>query len=124
MDHQLVGDLFRERRIEPASDVDCHEFLVLALVVCFVFRALKFRKLKVVQLKCDLLLLLRLFCNNQFGDLVVSRLWNDFFLYEVRFRPIRTPINDLLRVRWTDARQGLQLVFGSAIQINKISRCS
>jgi hypothetical protein len=42
MDHQLVGDLFRERRIESASDVDCHQFLVFALVVCFLFGALKF----------------------------------------------------------------------------------
>ena len=39
MGHQLLGDLFRERRIESASDVDCHQFLVLALVVCFEFRA-------------------------------------------------------------------------------------
>ena len=41
MGHQLLGHLVRERRIEPASDVDCHQFLVLALVVCFEFRALK-----------------------------------------------------------------------------------
>jgi hypothetical protein len=40
MGHQLLGDLFRERRFQPASDVDCHQFLVLALVVCFEFRAL------------------------------------------------------------------------------------
>ena len=41
MGHQLLGNLFRECRIEPASDVDRHQFLVLALVVCFEFRALK-----------------------------------------------------------------------------------
>jgi hypothetical protein len=32
MDHQLLGNLFRERRIEPASDVDSQQFLMLALV--------------------------------------------------------------------------------------------
>src|ERR1700687_4405450 len=42
MQHQLVGDLFRERRIESTSDVDRRQFLVLALVVCFVFGALNF----------------------------------------------------------------------------------
>jgi hypothetical protein len=41
MDRQLLDDLFRERRIEPASYADCHQFLLLALVVCFEFRALK-----------------------------------------------------------------------------------
>ena len=40
MDHQLLGDLFREQGIKPASDVNRHQFLVLALVVCFEFRAL------------------------------------------------------------------------------------
>jgi hypothetical protein len=41
MGHQLVGNLFRERRIETASDVDCRQFLVLTLVVRFEFRAFK-----------------------------------------------------------------------------------
>jgi hypothetical protein len=40
MGHQLLCDPFRERRIEPTGDVDCHQFLVLALVVCFEFRTL------------------------------------------------------------------------------------
>ena len=40
MGHQLLGDLFREHRFQPASDVDCRQFLVLALVVCLEFRAL------------------------------------------------------------------------------------
>jgi hypothetical protein len=40
VDHELLGDLFCERRIEPASDVDCHPFAALAHVVCFQFRAL------------------------------------------------------------------------------------
>jgi hypothetical protein len=40
MGHQLLGNLFRERSFQPASDVDCHQFLVLALVVCLEFRAL------------------------------------------------------------------------------------
>src|ERR1017187_2900897 len=40
MGHQLLGDLFCERRFQTASDVDCHQFLVLALVVCLEFRAL------------------------------------------------------------------------------------
>jgi hypothetical protein len=31
--HELVGDLFRERRIEAATNVDCHQFLALALIV-------------------------------------------------------------------------------------------
>ena len=39
--HQLVRDLFRERRIQPAADVDCREFLVLAFVVSFEFLAFK-----------------------------------------------------------------------------------
>jgi hypothetical protein len=38
--HKLVGDLFCERRIEAATNVDCHQFLMLALVVCSEFRAL------------------------------------------------------------------------------------
>jgi len=36
----LVGGLFRERWIEAATNIDRHQFLVLALVVCFEFRAL------------------------------------------------------------------------------------
>src|ERR1035441_3728222 len=39
--HQLLGNLFRERRIEPAGDVDCRQLLVFAFIVCFEFRALK-----------------------------------------------------------------------------------
>jgi hypothetical protein len=35
MGHQLLGDLFCERRIEPASDVDCDQFSVLSHVICF-----------------------------------------------------------------------------------------
>ena len=41
MGHQLLGDLFCERRIEPASDVDRHQFPVLTHVICFKLRALK-----------------------------------------------------------------------------------
>ena len=41
MGHQLLGDLFRERTIEPASDVNRSQLLMLTLVVCFEFRALK-----------------------------------------------------------------------------------
>jgi hypothetical protein len=41
MGHQFFGDLFRERRIYPASDLDGHQFLVLALVVCLEFRTFK-----------------------------------------------------------------------------------
>ena len=40
MGHELVGDLFCERRIEATTNVDCHQFLMLALVVCPEFRAL------------------------------------------------------------------------------------
>jgi hypothetical protein len=40
MCHELVGDLFRERGIEATTNVDCHQFLMLALVVCSEFRAL------------------------------------------------------------------------------------
>ena len=40
MGHELVGDLFRERGIEATTNVDCHQFLMLALVVCSEFRAL------------------------------------------------------------------------------------
>ena len=40
MGHELVGDLFRERGIEAATNVDCHQFLTLPPVVCSEFRAL------------------------------------------------------------------------------------
>ena len=40
MGHELVGDLFRERWIEAATNLDRRQFLVLALVVCFELRAL------------------------------------------------------------------------------------
>jgi hypothetical protein len=39
MRHQLLGNLFGEFAIEPASDVDRRQFLVLARVVCLQFRA-------------------------------------------------------------------------------------
>jgi hypothetical protein len=38
--HELVGDLFRERRIKAPTNVDCRQFLLLALVVWSEFRAL------------------------------------------------------------------------------------
>jgi len=41
MGHQLLGDLIGEGTIEPASDVDRRQFLVLTLVVFFEFRAFK-----------------------------------------------------------------------------------
>jgi hypothetical protein len=40
MGHQLPGDLLRERRIESAGDVDCHQFAVLTRIICFEFHAL------------------------------------------------------------------------------------
>ena len=40
MGHELVSDLFRERGVEAATNVDCHQFLMLALVVCSEFHAL------------------------------------------------------------------------------------
>ena len=40
MGHELRGHLVRERRIEAATDVDRHQFLVLALGVGVQFRAL------------------------------------------------------------------------------------
>jgi hypothetical protein len=40
MGHELVGDLFCERGIEAATNVDCPQFLMLALVVCSEFHAL------------------------------------------------------------------------------------
>jgi hypothetical protein len=40
MGHELVGDLFRERGIEAATNVDCHQFFMLALDVCSEFCAL------------------------------------------------------------------------------------
>ena len=42
MGHQLLGDLFREHRVEPASDVDCRQLRALALVICLESRALEF----------------------------------------------------------------------------------
>jgi hypothetical protein len=41
MDQQLPGDVFGERRIEPATDVDRHQFVMFSPVVCFEFLALK-----------------------------------------------------------------------------------
>ena len=41
MRHQLPGDLFGESGIEPASDIDRRQFLVLAHVVVFQFPALQ-----------------------------------------------------------------------------------
>jgi hypothetical protein len=38
--HELVGDLFCERGIEAATNIDCRQFLALALVVCSKFHAL------------------------------------------------------------------------------------
>jgi hypothetical protein len=40
MGHELVGDLLCERGIEATTNVDCHQFLMLALVVCSEFRVL------------------------------------------------------------------------------------
>jgi hypothetical protein len=34
MGHELVGDLFCKREIEATTNVDCHQFLMLARVVC------------------------------------------------------------------------------------------
>ena len=42
MCHQLLRNLFRERRIKPTFDVDRLKFLVLTLVVCLELRALEF----------------------------------------------------------------------------------
>jgi hypothetical protein len=39
--HQLLSHLLRERRLKAASNVDCHQFLLLALVVFFKFRTFK-----------------------------------------------------------------------------------
>ena len=41
MSHQFVSNLFCERRVETASDVDSHQLRVLTLVVCFEFHAFK-----------------------------------------------------------------------------------
>ena len=41
MRHQLLGDLFRESRRKPASNVDRRQLLVLAFIVGFEFFALK-----------------------------------------------------------------------------------
>ena len=41
MGHELACELFRKRRVEPTSDVDGCQFLVLAPVVCFEFGPLK-----------------------------------------------------------------------------------
>ena len=35
MSHELVGDLFRERRLEATTNIDCGQFLMLSLVVGF-----------------------------------------------------------------------------------------
>jgi hypothetical protein len=41
MGHQLLGDLFRERRIKSSSDIDCRQLLLLARFVGFEFRSFK-----------------------------------------------------------------------------------
>jgi hypothetical protein len=35
MRHEVVGDLFRARAIQPTSDVDCHQFFVFPNIICF-----------------------------------------------------------------------------------------
>jgi hypothetical protein len=40
MGHELVSDLFRERGIEAATNIDRRQLLLLALAVYFEFRAL------------------------------------------------------------------------------------
>src|ERR1700730_7881423 len=40
MGHQLLGDLFRKSGIEAATNINRHQFSMLALVVCFKFSAL------------------------------------------------------------------------------------
>ena len=40
MGHELLGDLFRERRLEAAPNVNGHQFLVLTLSICMQFQAL------------------------------------------------------------------------------------
>ena len=37
MSHELVGDLFCERGIEATTNIDCHQFPMLARVVCSEF---------------------------------------------------------------------------------------
>jgi hypothetical protein len=41
--HELYGDLFCERRIEAATNIDRRQFRVLALIVCSKFHALTFK---------------------------------------------------------------------------------
>ena len=40
MSRQLLGDLFGKRRIQPASDINRRQLLVLALVISFELLAL------------------------------------------------------------------------------------
>ena len=40
MGHELITDVFCERGVEAATNVDRHQFLMLALVVCSEFHAL------------------------------------------------------------------------------------
>ena len=40
MGHEFFGDLFRQRRIEPSSNVDRTQFLMFSLVVSLEYRAL------------------------------------------------------------------------------------
>lgn len=43
MRHELRGDLFRERRLKPTSDVDFRQLLMLTSVVCFEFLAFQLK---------------------------------------------------------------------------------
>jgi hypothetical protein len=67
----------------------------------------------------------RLFRNHQARDLVVRRLRNNIFLHQIRLRAIRTPVDNLLRIRGADSRQRHQLVLRRRVQVHQIAgrRC-
>jgi hypothetical protein len=41
MRHQLLSNLLGEGAVQPAGNIDCRQFLVLARAVAFQFRALQ-----------------------------------------------------------------------------------
>src|SRR6201987_3693708 len=57
-------------------------------------------------------------------DFVVGGLGNDFFLHEIGLLRIGTAIDDLLGVLFANARQSIELVLGSGVNVQELSgRC-
>ena len=64
---------------------------------------------------------LLLFRNDQACDFVIGRLRNDFLPDQVRLCLVRAAVDNLLGIDVTDIRQGGELLFGCAVQVNEFN---